>query len=623
MAGDFNKPVVTDAYASVLQSIKDLISDLAKGLDGTSTANIPTNAIRWSSANNRFEKYNGSTWAALASTFAMNVASVAGKIPGLAANNLLYLDGNAKVPLANMYTGSGSGLNADQLDGVDISNIFRNQGDVTAANDTTATGFGVYRRTHTSSTDTILSFNVGGSTGPVQLSFHYGGEVNYRNQTDSTNWQAWRRFLTSANAPGAFNAQAAGTYGGMNITGAKGGWAGFQFNSTSRYFMSSGGQTGEYDTGASAWQWRWDNGTLSYGTVPWARLSGVPAMSFLALTGGSVSGAITSTVAGENNVFVSSGDIGGDSVNWNANRRPALQVDAASNTSAYMIWRATKLGGRHLAAMDAYAGGSSSSTVRVDLHVGSTNTFQFHGTGQIYTANYGWLHDYFFNNVANCGGEGTGSPAVNCYGSGSVVTGYRHELINNGGQLQIRTVNYLSKYNCNCNCTCFPAGSKVLMFDKSWRDIETIVIGELLMGADGKPAEVVKLDTPILGERQMYTFDDGHTWSEEHLHWIRRDGAEWWWSANPDQWRYEVQVGEVAGLRDNMSVRSGEDVEFAHLEGFVKRTPTRVQYDPSTPLFLPVTRGIPIIVDGYVVAASADEFSYDYSQFNWNPREIV
>lgn len=625
MAGDFNKPVVTDAYASVLQSIKDLISDLAKGLDGTSTANIPTNAIRWSSANNRFEKYNGSTWAALASTFAMNVASVAGKVPGRAANNLLYLDENAKVPLANMYTGSGSGLNADQLDGVDISNIFRNQGVVTAANDTTATGFGVYNRTHTGSSDTILSFNVGGSTGPVQLSFHYAGEVNYRNQTDSTTWQAWRRFLTSANAPGAFNAQAAGTYGGMNITGANGSWAGFQFNSTSRYFMSSGGQTGEYDTGANAWQWRWDNGTLSYGTVPWARLSGVPAMSFLALTGGSVSGAIKSTVAGENNVFVSSGDIGGDYVNWNANRRPALQVDAARNTSAYMIWRATKLGERHLAAMDAYAGGSNSSTVRVDLHVGSTNTFQFHGTGQIYTANYGWLHDYFFNNVANCGGQGTGSPAVNCYGpAGGALTGYRHELIDNGGQLQIRTVNYLS--NCNCNCAsscCFPAGSKVLMFDKSWRDIETIVIGELLMGADGKPAEVVKLDTPILGERQMYTFDDGHTWSEEHLHWIRRDGAEWWWSANPDQWRYEVQVGEVAGLRDNMSVRSGEDVEFAHLEGFVKRTPTRVQYDPSTPLFLPVTRGIPIIVDGYVVAASADEFSYDYSQFNWNPREIV
>lgn len=587
MAGDFNKPVVTDAYASVLKSIKDLMADLAKGLDDTGTTNVPVNAIRWSSTNNRFEKYNGSSWGALASQYAINVATVAGKVPGLAANNLLYLDGNAKVPLANMYTGSGSGLNADQLDGVDISNIFRNQGEVTAADDTTATGFGVYKRTQTGSSDTILSFNVGGSTGPVQLSFHYGGEVNYRNQTDGTNWQAWRRFLTSANAPGAFNAQAAGTYGGMNITGSNGGWAGFQFNSTSRYFMSSSGQTGEYDTSAGAWQWRWDNGTLAAGTVPWARLSGVPAMSYLPLYGGTLSGGLTV---------------------------PSLTISSNAN---YITMIDTDWGNKYIHANGGLIGFLNGS--------GSWELYT-NNSGQVWTSNYGWLHDYFFNNVANCGGEGTGSPAINCYGSGAVVSGYRHELIDNGGQIQIRTVNYLSNCNCNCNCncaTCFPAGSKVLMFDKSWRDIETIVIGELLMGADGKPAEVVKLDITILGERQMYAFDDGHTWSEEHLHWTRRDGAEWWWSANPDQWRYEVQIGEVVGLRDNMSVRSGEDVEFAHLEGFVKRTLIRVQYDPSTPLFLPVTRGIPIIVNGYVVGAGSDEFIYDYSQFNWNPREIV
>lgn len=640
MAGDFNKPVVADAYASVLQSIKDLMADLAKGLDGTGTTNVPVNAIRWSSTNNRFEKYNGSSWGALASQYAINVATVAGKSVGNANGNIPLSNGTLNTNLnAQLFNGLASNVfskSASNLDNSVIaadtrsSNHAPQDRDAGAYFDFRANSIdglsdgGTYHgvmsfRTNSSGTD----FSGGNAH---QLGFTDNGNLWYRAGSGAT-WGSWTKFLTDSNfnatiGAGARNLAGAGTYGGVNITGSNGGWAGFQFNSSSRYFMSSSGRTGEYDTSAEAWQWRWDNGTLSYGTVPWARLSGVPAMSFLALTGGSVSGAITSTVAGENNVFVSSGDIGGDSVNWNANRRPALQVDAASNTSAYMIWRATKLGERHLAAMDAYAGGSSSSTVRVDLHVGSTNTFQFHGTGQIYTANYGWLHDYFFNNVANCGGWGTG-PAVNCYGEGNITSGYKHELIDKGGQIQIRSVKYLTNCNCNCNCTCFPAGSKVLMFDKSWRDIETIVIGELLMGADGKPAEVVKLDTPILGERQMYTFDDGHTWSEEHLHWTRRDGAEWWWSANPDQWRYEVQIGEVVGLRDNMSVRSGEDVEFAHLEGFVKRTPTRVQYDPSTPLFLPVTRGIPIIVDGYVVGAGSDEFIYDYSQFNWNPREIV
>lgn len=597
MAGDFNKPVVTDAYASVLQSIKDLISDLAKGLDGTSTANIPTNAIRWSSANNRFEKYNGSSWGALASTFAMNVASVAGKIPGLAAGNLLYLDGNAKVPLANMYRGAGSGLDADSVDGIDSSRFVYGDNTtatklITSANAITGSGFyngvSVTGFPDSSWWHMIQGRHTDeGSDYRFQLAFNFDtDDVKFRRFAGAKGvaGNAWRTIVHSGNAPGAFNAQAAGTYGGMNITGANGGWAGFQFNSTSRYFMSSSGQTGEYDTSAGAWQWRWDNGTLVVGTVPWARLSGIPAMSFLELTGGTLSGGLTV---------------------------PSLTISSNSN---HIIMSDTDWGNKYIHANSGLIGFLNSS--------GNWELYT-NNSGQVWTSNYGWLHDYFFNNVANCGGQGTGSPAINCYGSGAGITGYRHELIDNDGQIQIRTVNYLGNCNCNCNCTCFPAGSKVLMFDKSWRDIETIVIGELLMGADGKPAEVVKLDITILGERQMYTFDDGHTWSEEHLHWTRRDGAEWWWSANPDQWRYEVQIGEVVGLRDNMSVRSGEDVEFAHLEGFVKRTPTRVQYDPSTPLFLPVTRGIPIIVDGYVVGAGSDEFIYDYSQFNWNPREIV
>jgi hypothetical protein len=75
-------------------------------------------------------------------------------------------------------------------------------------------------------------------------------------------------------------------------------------------------------------------------------------------------------------------------------------------------------------------------------------------SGSMWTANYGWLHDYFFSTVANCGGEGTSSPAVNCYGSGNVLSGYRHELLDNGGQVSIRTVNWWTNCNCACACDC-------------------------------------------------------------------------------------------------------------------------------------------------------------------------
>jgi hypothetical protein len=81
------------------------------------------------------------------------------------------------------------------------------------------------------------------------------------------------------------------------------------------------------------------------------------------------------------------GDIGGAYVAWTSSRTAGLQVDCPTNTAAYMVWRATAWGQRHLAAMDVYAGGSSSSTVRVDMHVGGlTNAFVWNDGGNFVAA---------------------------------------------------------------------------------------------------------------------------------------------------------------------------------------------------------------------------------------------
>lgn len=65
MAGDFSKPVSTDTYASLLQFIRENFTELAKLLDGSTAANIPTGAVRFNSTSRRFERYNGTTWAEL------------------------------------------------------------------------------------------------------------------------------------------------------------------------------------------------------------------------------------------------------------------------------------------------------------------------------------------------------------------------------------------------------------------------------------------------------------------------------------------------------------------------------------------------------------------------------
>jgi len=86
-------------------------------------------------------------------------------------------------------------------------------------------------------------------------------------------------------------------------------------------------------------------------------------------------------------------------------------------------------------------------------------------SGQMWTANYGWLHDYFFSTIGNCfngncpGNTGNCSPVgnnatsvvSNC-GSASFV---RDELVDNGSQIAVRRTQYNFNCNCNCNCDCY------------------------------------------------------------------------------------------------------------------------------------------------------------------------
>lgn len=186
-------------------------------------------------------------------------------------------------------------------------------------------------------------------------------------------------------------------------------------------------------------------------------------------------------------------------------------------------------------------------------------------------------------------------------------------------------------YNCNCACdcvcggnTCFPAGALVLMWDGTWRRIETIAEGELVMGADGRPTKCLEQYVNTLGPRRMYRFKEHpeHEWSDEHLYWARQSGKQWWWSASPDQWRWEVSIGAVVGLKDNYSIMSGP-CEYAHLDGYVVRTPERIDYSSDTKVYLPITDGTPIIVNGYVVTGGTNQFQYDYETFDWRPERIA
>lgn len=83
MPTDWSHPQLTDTFASWQNYEKNRDNDLAMGLDPATTGgptNLPTNAIRWNSANSYWEIFNGTTWNPLASPYAINISGTVNKV---------------------------------------------------------------------------------------------------------------------------------------------------------------------------------------------------------------------------------------------------------------------------------------------------------------------------------------------------------------------------------------------------------------------------------------------------------------------------------------------------------------------------------------------------------------
>jgi hypothetical protein len=78
---NWNLPTITDLYTDFLSLLKDRDLDLAKGLDPAkvTVSNPVADMMRWNSANGYWEIFNGVSWAALATTYNINVSTFGGQ----------------------------------------------------------------------------------------------------------------------------------------------------------------------------------------------------------------------------------------------------------------------------------------------------------------------------------------------------------------------------------------------------------------------------------------------------------------------------------------------------------------------------------------------------------------
>lgn len=223
----------------------------------------------------------GGTLAVTASNFASQTANTFLSAPnGAAGVPTFRAIVAADVPTLNQNTtGSAGSLST-------FTNYMVSRGSVAQASVDSAILNGFYNQTNASDSQGLLVFNAGGSLGPLQMTFTYGGLMQFRNQTDSTTFTAWKTVVTGVTGAAPI-VSSGGANPAISISAATTSVAGS---------MSAADKT-KLDgvaTGATA-----NTGTVTgvTGTAPVVSSGGTaPAISMAAATA-SVNGYMTSTFA--------------------------------------------------------------------------------------------------------------------------------------------------------------------------------------------------------------------------------------------------------------------------------------------------------------------------------------
>ena len=200
-AGTYTK-VTVDAKGRVTTGASLASGDLPT-YTGTITSGQVTTALG-------FTPYNATNPSGYITGITSGMVTTAlGYTPYNATNPSGYITSSASI------TGSAGSLS-------DTTNYFVNRGSVAAASIDSAIGLGVWNQSNVGDSHTLIVAGAGGSTSTVQQRFHYTGSMEFRNRTDSTNWQSWKTVLSNANynsySPTLTGTGASGTWG-ISISG--------------------------------------------------------------------------------------------------------------------------------------------------------------------------------------------------------------------------------------------------------------------------------------------------------------------------------------------------------------------------------------------------------------------
>jgi hypothetical protein len=105
-------PTLASTYTAFVTEVKARDEDLALQFDGTTATAFPTGTIRWSSSANRWQKWSGTAWGELTTTYALTGLSTTG---AAAIGGNLSVTGTAAFTVTPTAPTLGTGTNTTQL----------------------------------------------------------------------------------------------------------------------------------------------------------------------------------------------------------------------------------------------------------------------------------------------------------------------------------------------------------------------------------------------------------------------------------------------------------------------------------------------------------------------------
>ena len=149
-------PVLTSTYANFVTEVKDRDVDTALWFEGSTSTNVPTNAKRYDATSHTFQKWNGTAWVAIDTSFSFPALTVSGGT----VNGIGYLNASKAFTTSAALAFDGTTLSMTPT--ANVTALYFANSSVTKTDTTTQLFERTYTPTGTSSIYSVGTFSFKG-----------------------------------------------------------------------------------------------------------------------------------------------------------------------------------------------------------------------------------------------------------------------------------------------------------------------------------------------------------------------------------------------------------------------------------------------------------------------------